>query len=405
MTDNGVEWQPLRPAPPPLNYPTWNTAAGRRWLYAYSGLYEQTAAPTGDWHRVTAFPDTGFGAVLISSNEAVFIFSGGPSGHPGCSLFSRDDWHVVPGDFSQPMFGWDQKTIYLSSHGGVFIRREPGTLDLEYLEAPGDAFVNITVADPAGNLWLGTSEGVLRYQPSHVPPVTKIVASSTEVRKGSPLPVTFHGLLRFEKENNPAGFRYSWRIDNGGWSRFESWPKQDLPLPDLDAGGHRLEVLARDVDGNVSVNPAVLSFSILPVPLQQQAWFTPVVLLLAVLMAWLVWLGIDRTRQVARSNTALREAQAQLERRVAERTVELTRANESLNREIAERPVPRKPGANWRNSSTRHGKWKPSAHSPAASPTISTISWRSSFPTAIWRWRRWRAARNPGISPADFEGR
>ena len=215
VTDDRVEWQPLRPAPPLLNYPTWNAAAGRHWLYGYSGLYEQTTAPTGDWHQVTAFPDTGFGASLISSNEAVFTFSGGPSGHPGCSLFSGNGWTTVPGDFSQPKFGWDKKTIYLSSHGGVFIRKEPGTLDLEYLQAPGDSLVNVTVADPAGNLWLGASEGVLRYQPSRIPPVTKILASSTEVRKGLPLPVMFRGLRRFGKENNPASFRYSWRVDNG----------------------------------------------------------------------------------------------------------------------------------------------------------------------------------------------
>ncbi len=338
LVSNGrVEWQPLQPAPPPLTYPAWVAGAGRCWLFGYSGLYEQTSAPTGEWHQVTAFSDSGFGTVLVSSNEALFTFSGGPAGHPGCSLFSGTGWQVVPGDFSQPMYGWDKQTIYLSSHGGVFIRKEPGTLDFEYLQTPGDAFVNITVADREGNLWLGTSEGVLRYQPSRIPPVTKILASSTEVRKGAPLPVTFRGLRSFERENNPASFRYTWRIDHSPWSDFEPWPKQTLPLPDLAPGSHRLEVRARDVDGNVSVAPATLSFTVLPVPLQQRVWFTPVVLLLAGLLAGLIWLGIDRTRQIARSNTALREAQAQLERRVAERTVELTRANESLSHEIAER--------------------------------------------------------------------
>ena len=62
-------------------------------------------------------------------------------------------------------------------------------------------------------------------------------------------------------------------------------------------------------------------------------------MLLAGLLWGLIWIGVDRTRQIARTNAALREAQAQLERRVAERTAELTRANESLNHEITERKL------------------------------------------------------------------
>jgi signal transduction histidine kinase/ActR/RegA family two-component response regulator len=351
VTDEGVEWQKFDPEPPPLTYPGWGIGAGRFWLIGYSGVYEQASAPAGTWKQVTAIPASGTESILASSNEVLFTFGGGRSEHPGCALFSQDRWNVVYGDYTHPTLGLDGKTIYLASHGGLFIRREPGTLDLEYLSTPVVAFVHVATADPSGSLWLGTSEGGLRYQPSRTPPATRISAGSTEVRTGVPLPVTFQGVNRFDEGVFPEDFRYSWRVDGGNWSRFVSWPGQSIALPSLGPGKHELEVRTRDVDGNVDPSPAVLAFTVLPVPLQQRVWFIPVVLLLAGLIAWLGWLGIDRTRQIARSNTALRgeiairrqteaelqQAQTQLERRVVERTAELTRANESLNHEIAER--------------------------------------------------------------------
>jgi signal transduction histidine kinase len=353
VSGDRVEWQPLRPAPPTLTYPNWSAGAGQHWLSGYASLYQQTNPPAGDWQQVTAFPDTGFGGRLTSSNEALFAFSGGQSGRPGCGLFSRNGWRMAAGDFYQPTFGPDGETIYLSSRGGVFIRKEPGTLDLEYLPIPGDAFVGITVADTAGNLWLGTSDGVLRYQPARTPPDTKIVASATEVSKGSPLPVTFHGRSRFERENRPASFHYAWRIDGGPWSGFQPLPENGFLLPDLNPGRHRLEVRARDVDGNVDPTPAVLSFNVLPLPLQQRGWFIPLVVLLAAVLLRLTWLRLAHVRQMAATNAALRrendirrqteaeleQARRELEIRVVERTAELSRANESLNREIAERKL------------------------------------------------------------------
>jgi signal transduction histidine kinase len=288
---------------------------------------------------------------VASAAELLLTFSGGRSGHAGCALYSSNQWHRADGEFSHPTFGRDKKTIYLSSRNGVFIRRTPGTLDFEFLQVPGDSFVNVTVADASGSLWLGTSAGTFCYQPGHVAPRITATASAVELRRGTPLPVVFRGQERFEKNSDPTGFRYSWRIDNGGWSPFEPWPGSSLKLPVLAAGHHRLEVLARDVDGNVAVTPATVKFTILPEPLQNQPWFAPLVVLVAGLLAWLVWLSLAHVRQIARTNSVLREeinirrqteselekARGELEHRVNERTKQLSRANQQLKHEIAER--------------------------------------------------------------------
>jgi signal transduction histidine kinase/CheY-like chemotaxis protein len=350
VTDEGAQWQTLAPAPPPLMYPTFAVGAGRYWLHGYSGLYERSPAATGTWQQVTAFPDNGFSSSVARSDEVLFLFSGGRSGRSGCALFVPDRWNTVYGDFFRAAPGLDGKTIYLCARSGLFIRREPGTLDFEHLPTPGNAFINSVFADEAGALWLGTSEGVLHYQPSHTPPVATVNAALTEVNAGTKLPVTFGGLQRFDLDNPAGSFRYSWRVDSNPWSRFGPWPGQSLEIPRLPPGLHQLEVRVRDADGNVNPSPAALKFTVLPEPLQKRPWFMPAAWSLAALVAWLCWLGVARTRQIARSNAALRQeiairrrteaelqqAREQLERRVAERTAELTRANESLNRAIAE---------------------------------------------------------------------
>jgi len=349
--EDKVEWLPFAPAPPPLTYPNLVVGVGRSWLYGYSALYEQSLTNANCWHPVTELPDSGFGWPLASDEELFLTFSGGRSGHAGCALFASNQWNRIYGDFIRPTLGGDKKTIYLSGRSGIFIRRQPGTLDFEHLRLPSDIFVNIVVPDRSGNLWLGTVEGTLLYRPDHTPPHTLATASTVELKRGTPLPVTFRGQKRFENLSSSDSFRYAWRIDNGNWSSFEPWPGDSLKLPSLRAGRHVLAVRARDVDGNVDPTPATVKFTILPEPLQYQPWFAPLVVLVGILLAWLVWLSVVHIRQIAITNSALRReiavrrqtetelerARAELEQRVIERTEKLTRSNKLLKHEIAER--------------------------------------------------------------------
>jgi signal transduction histidine kinase/CheY-like chemotaxis protein len=351
LTGDRVEWLPLLPSPPPLTYPSLAMGAGRHWLFGYSGLYEQLPAVPGHWQPVRELPDKGFNSSLSSAREFFLVFSSVSSSQAGCALYFSNQWHTVAGEFSHPTFGSDKKTIYLPSRNGIFIRKQPGTLNFEYLQIPSDSFVNIAMADPSGTLWLGSSEGTFRYRPGHVPPNTIALASVVELRRGAPLPVTVRVQERFENAKNPAGFRYSWRIDQGRWSGFKAWPGPSLKLPELNVGSHQLEVRSRDVDGNVDPIPAVVKFTIMAEPWQNQPWFMPTVVVVAILLAWLVWLSSAHIRQIGVANSILRQeiavrrqteaelerARGGLERRVVERTEQLTRSNQHLRHEIIER--------------------------------------------------------------------
>ena len=352
VTEKNITWLPFATNPPPMTYPSAIAAAGRLWLFGYSGLYEQSQTAADRWQPVTEFGGSGFRwPPVADAVEFLLMFSGGSSGRAGCALYFSNQWQRADGEFTNPTLDRNGKTIYLSSRNGVYIRRQAGSLDLEFLQVPGQGFVNITVADPSGALWLGTSSGTLHYQPDRIPPHVMVVPATVELRRAKPLPVNIYGQRRFEANSDPAGFRYSWRVDARGWSPFGAWPGMSWNLPALISGPHVLEVRVRDVDGNVSATPASVKFNVLPEPLQNQPWFVPLVALVAGLLAWLVWLSVAHVRQMARTNAVLNEeiiirrrtqtdlqrARDELEQRVVERTAELTRANQSLNHEIAER--------------------------------------------------------------------
>jgi signal transduction histidine kinase/ActR/RegA family two-component response regulator len=351
LSDGKFEWQPLNPTPPGLTYFNCYEAAGRRWLCGYAGIFQQDHPPTGDWREVNLGINEGFGGVLAGPNEILFLFSGGRTGKSGAALFSTNGWKVLYGDFSNPTFAQDGVKIFMASRDGIYIRKEAGTMDLDHLRLPAGARVHLMTENQNGDIWFSTSDGVMRYRPGLTSPQTRVSASATEVIAGYPLPVKFSGVSRFERESNPHDFHYSWRVDQQAWSPFAPWQPAPLVLPNLSPGKHVLEVKSRDFDGNTSTIPAQLAFTILPVPLQHRVWFYPVLFLLSLSLAWLVWQHMAHVRKIATANADLNTevtfrrrteaellgARAELELRVTHRTEQLTRANEQLKREIGER--------------------------------------------------------------------
>lgn len=350
VTLNKVSWLPLDPAPP-LTYASVQVAAGHRWLFGYSGLYEQPTGEAKNWQPITAFPHGGFAAPLASEGELLVTFSGGGAARAGCALYCSNRWTWTSGEFVQPTFGPDKKTIYLPGRNGVFIRRQVGTLDFDYLQVPGDALVGVAVAGAGGSLWLGTEDGTLLYRPGKSAPHTIVTVPTAEIRRRAPLPIQIRGQTPFEPVKDPAGFRYSWRVDQGEWSPLGPWPGDSLKLPPLKSGAHVLQMRSRDFDGNLERMPAMVPFSILPDPLQGQPWFLLVASLLGLLLCWLSWLSFVHIRQIGATNSelnrevavrreteaALQRAHDELEQQVVERTAQLTHSNQQLSRQISER--------------------------------------------------------------------
>jgi signal transduction histidine kinase len=346
-----IEWQPINSASPALTYFNWYEAAGRRWLCGYAGVYEQENPPSRDWRQVDLGIGEGFGTVLTGPTEALFLFGGGRLGNPGAALFSSNRWTIIHGDFSNPTYGANGAKMFLSSRDSIYIRKNLGNLDLGHLSMPGGARVHLVSENQNGDIWLSTSDGILRYRPGRTPPQARILASVTEVIAGRPLPVSFSGLTRFETGSNPQDFHYSWRVDRQAWSPFEPGRHAALMLPSLAPGKHLLEVKSRDVDGNISLVAAQLPFAILAVPLQQRSWFYPSLTVLTLALAWLIWQYMAHVGKIAKANaglsseiavrrrteTELVTAREELELRVIRRTEELTQANEQLKREISER--------------------------------------------------------------------
>jgi PAS domain S-box-containing protein len=331
---------------PRLTYPTLLVAANRYWIRGYGGLY-YSDAEDGAWQEVQGLSAVGYERAVGNQDELAFLFNDSRPGLGGCGLFHSNKWQQTEGVFLDLSYG-HKGSLFISGNGNIYIRRTPGTLDLDTLPLPENTFANRVIQDRDGSLWIGLPNGVLHYHPSQTRPQVEVSCSLTEIPHQTPLPVEARVLGRYSLDSTTDASRFSWRVDGGEWSGFARWPGRFLPLNAVAPGSHILEVLARDSDGLISPVPAEVHFTVLAVPLQQQAWFRPAVVFVFALILTLSLILARRTHQIAGSNeklrreidmrrqteSALARARDELEQRVADRTSELSAAIQSLNNQV-----------------------------------------------------------------------
>ena len=132
------------------------------------------------------------------------------------------------------------------------------------------------------------------YQKDSHPPKTTIAFSDHEISSSGNVIITYNG-IDYWNRTQTGKIQFSHRLNHNAWSPF-SEEKSSVFL-DLKAGKYVLEVRSRDLDNNIELKPAQISFIILP-PVYRRAWFILTILTFLGIIIWLLIRLYARNKQI-----------------------------------------------------------------------------------------------------------
>lgn len=222
-----------------------------------------------------------------------------------------------------------KQSLWIGTNSGVFV------LDAaEYVKSNKIKFRHYTIfdglpgmecnqnaafKDHKGNIWMGTTEGVIKYDPNiknfhsnNFEPITHIsgvrlflkdtnwTRVTNEIDSNTLLPQnlkvkyqTTHFTFDYIgiKLSNPSSVRYKYMLEGFDEYWSSATDATFATYSNLPSGKYTFKVIAGDVMGNWNKTPAVFSFEILP-PFWTKWWF---ILLCALVFLFLLW-GIFKIR-------------------------------------------------------------------------------------------------------------
>ena len=192
------------------------------------------------------------------------------------------------GGITEDRFG----RIYIGTDSGVDVLEENGRIHhFGTAEGLPHPFVGVAYADPDGEIWLGTLDGVARFTPPaefreegdirvlidavRVSGRARPVSAAAEARMDGlvlepderDIAIDYVGLPRASADTLKFQYRLS---EHEPWSPPSA--NRSVVLAGLDAGRYRVEIRALDAAGRASPHLAVISFRALA-PFYRRAWF------------------------------------------------------------------------------------------------------------------------------------
>lgn len=175
--------------------------------------------------------------------------------------------------------------------------REGSTLKLS-----SDGFVWVSLANRA---WYFRQESRLsptkqfrcwRFKADDLAPKTFVAFEPPGSKYSNSVYMTWSG--RDPWAETPAkDLEFSYQIDQEEWSAFSL--EKSMYISKLEPGNHTFKVKARDQDGNIDPNPAVLSLSIYA-PFWQSTWFIALIIVIPIAVIGLIFLLLmQRLRHMA----------------------------------------------------------------------------------------------------------
>lgn len=306
------------------------------WMFGDNGLH--SIKDDSEWTTIEGLPGGKISSVTTRGEETWITCGSLTSGNSGLVqlLNGQTTLHAIQ---SYPFFSvaYDGVLLFPSSGGIGLIPNSRDAVPFE-MELPVRQGASTIVKDHENRIWIGGGSSVFRFTPDGIPPETRVSGSDTNVLIGNSVVFKAFALERGLAPGHRLGQRFSWKLDGGSWSDFSDSVEQRFPTTGLSTGEHQIQVRSQDAAMEIDQTPALVAFSVYPMPIQARTWFIPSVIAIGGILVFLTLIAtrsrfqlaghaqsleetiVNRTRQLKsdieqrkRTEEALRESQTKYE--------------------------------------------------------------------------------------------